>query len=294
VLTAPDLAKRIGVDPKRFRAWLRAEAAAGHPLLASHEHNQRWEFVQREAKQLVREFRSGVRTLRARTSIRTVQRGGVSAGEVRANHQTSPGRRTLQLDGSLTLRDKQGRLLALSEEQGHRISADWMGNTVLTLEDLLRPGMRAVAVGINPAPISVACGHYYQGRSGRRILARLRQANLIEETDDEFEDDAAFAAGLGFTDVIKRPTMGAKELQRAEFEYGRELLLKNVELYRPKLLVFTFKRAAQAVFGRFQGNGFVPGLRLGQSEVYVMPGPMENHVTARPTLARLAERVRRR
>jgi hypothetical protein len=34
-----------------------------------------------------------------------------------------------------------------------------MGEEVETLADLLRDGLRAVAVGINPAPKSVAAGH---------------------------------------------------------------------------------------------------------------------------------------
>ena len=40
-----------------------------------------------------------------------------------------------------------------------------MGNQVQTLADLFRHGLRAVVVGINPSPVSVAAGHYYQGSS---------------------------------------------------------------------------------------------------------------------------------
>ncbi len=36
-----------------------------------------------------------------------------------------------------------------------------MGQQVETLEDLLRPGLRAVCIGINPAPTSVGAGHYH-------------------------------------------------------------------------------------------------------------------------------------
>jgi TDG/mug DNA glycosylase family protein len=252
--------------------------------------------------QLVREFRPEVRTPRARSSLRTLQRGGISADAARPAHGSSPVRQTSRPalgctsrpDGSLAFRDKHGRILPLSDEPGHRITADWMGNTVLTLEDLLRPGLWAVAVGINPASVSVARGHYYQGRLGRRFLARLRQAGFIDDADDGYEDDAAFAAGIGFTDIIKRPTTSAKELRASEYAHGRDLLAKNVERYCPELLVFAFKGAAEALFDPFQGNGFVPGLRLGPSEVFVMPGPMESDVTAQPTLAALAERVRGR
>ena len=45
--------------------------------------------------------------------------------------------------------------------EGHRVTEDWMGTPVETLEDLLRPGLRAVCIGINPAPDSVAAEHYF-------------------------------------------------------------------------------------------------------------------------------------
>ena len=40
-----------------------------------------------------------------------------------------------------------------------------MGERVATLEDLLRPRLRAVCVGINPSPVSVEAGHYYRTRA---------------------------------------------------------------------------------------------------------------------------------
>jgi len=46
-----------------------------------------------------------------------------------------------------------------------------MGQKVETLADLLQPGLRAVVVGINPAPTSVAAGHYYHGASGQTFRA---------------------------------------------------------------------------------------------------------------------------
>jgi TDG/mug DNA glycosylase family protein len=48
-----------------------------------------------------------------------------------------------------------------------------MGERIETLEDLLRLGLRAVCVGINPAPPSVKAGHYYQGRRGQAFWTRL-------------------------------------------------------------------------------------------------------------------------
>jgi TDG/mug DNA glycosylase family protein len=141
-----------------------------------------------------------------------------------------------------------------------------------TLEDLLRPGLRAVVVGINPSSVSVAAGHYYQGRAGQRFFARLRAAGLLP-AGDGFEDDIAFAAGIGFTDLVKRPTPRASDLDPSELTQGRAALIEKLERVRPELVIFTFKQSAEVLLGPFKGHGFLPDRRLGGIEVFVMPGP---------------------
>jgi TDG/mug DNA glycosylase family protein len=154
----------------------------------------------------------------------------------------------------------------------HRVIEDWMGEQVETLEDLLMPGLRAVFVGINPARTSVAAGHYYQGRLGQAFFARLRRAEVLP-SGSGWEDDLAFANGLGFTDIIKRPTASAKELRAEEYTYGKSLLTEKIEMVGPKLVVFTFKKTATILFGSFPGSSLIDR-RIGEAEVFVMPGPI--------------------
>jgi TDG/mug DNA glycosylase family protein len=157
----------------------------------------------------------------------------------------------------------------------HRLAVDWQGEQVETLADLLRPGLRAVCIGINPSPASVAAGHYYQGRIGRRFWHRLQQVGVIEAAGTGREDDAAFLNGVGFTDIVKRPTPRAAAVSTTEFEHGRELLVEKLRRYRPPVLVFTFKKTATVLFGRFKGHGHRPELEFGGAQVFVMPGPYE-------------------
>jgi double-stranded uracil-DNA glycosylase len=166
-----------------------------------------------------------------------------------------------------------------------------MGEPVVTLEDLLRPGLRAVCVGINPSVASVQAGHYYQGRAGQRFLARLSKVGLIGDAGRGGEDDAAFASGVGFTDLVKRPTASARDLRPEEFRHGRDLLHRKLSRFRPRLVIFTYKASARAMFGDFPGNGFVPGLEIADIPTFVMPGPYEASATAERTLAALAEAV---
>ena len=161
-----------------------------------------------------------------------------------------------------------------------------MGEQIETLADLFPAEPRAVCVGINPAPRSVEAGHYYQGRQGQRFFARVQQARLLDPVSDGFEDDAAVAAGIGFTDVVKRPTPRADLLTSAEKRHGVELLAEKLESLRAPTIIFPFKAAAVELVGRFDGNGWLRQEFAG-SRLFVMPGPYESAAIAAPTLASL-------
>jgi double-stranded uracil-DNA glycosylase len=168
----------------------------------------------------------------------------------------------------------------------HCVLEEWRGEPVETLEDLLHPGLRAVVVGINPAPVSVKAGHYYQGKLGQAFFSRLRRAGLIPNAG-RWEDDAAFASGIGFTDIVKRPTSSASEISADELAYGKTILLSKLELVQPQIAVFTFKKSATVIFGSFAGFGFVDKILAG-ADVFVMPGPYERADRVDRALAELA------
>ena len=115
----------------------------------------------------------------------------------------------------------------------HRTNVEWMGTRVDTLADLLPSSARAVIIGVNPAPISVEAGHYYQGQLGQRLWQRLERCGLLTPTAGHWEDDEAVAAGFGFTDIVKRPTSSAGGLHPGEREHGAAALLEKLETLRP-------------------------------------------------------------
>jgi double-stranded uracil-DNA glycosylase len=154
----------------------------------------------------------------------------------------------------------------------HRTTEEWMGEQVETLEDLLRPGLRAVCIGINPAPTSVRAGHYYQGRLGQQFYERLRRAELLPRASG-WEDDLAFDNGIGFTDIVKRATATASEVRREEFAHGRDLLRAKMQAVQPRLMIFTFKKTAEVLFGPIAGNGRIRDRGLAGAPIFVMPGP---------------------
>jgi len=151
------------------------------------------------------------------------------------------------------------------------VQVDWLGAIATTLADLLRPGLRAVTVGVNPAPVSIAAGHDYQGRAGQTFYRRLAAVGLLPPGKG-FEDDRAFEAGIGFTDIVKRPTGNATEVHPTEFVAGRLILEDKLRALEVPLVIFTFKKAATALLGDFQGHGLLTSARLAGGRVFVMPG----------------------
>jgi TDG/mug DNA glycosylase family protein len=263
VVTAVDLARRLHIEPKTFRSWLRRQAAAGHPILRRHQHQGSWEFTSDEADQLTAEYRrSHGQANPAMASAWSSPVPGSSAGSAGMQAVQAPGRAQMASEGSFT-------------GCGHQIQVDWFGSTVTTLADLLRPGLAAVTVGINPAPISVAAGHYYQGGAGQTFYRRLAAVGLLPPGSG-YQDDRAYAGGIGFSDMVKRPTSSAAEVHSGELTFGRALLEDKLKETGTPLVIFTFKKAATALLGDFAGHGLLsPSRRLAGARVFVMPGPYE-------------------
>jgi TDG/mug DNA glycosylase family protein len=154
-----------------------------------------------------------------------------------------------------------------------------------TLPDLLAPGLEVVFVGINPSPYSVQRGHYFARSTSRfwpafsrsRLSAPARLALGVDLLGPD-HDAALLPFGIGFTDVVKRPTPRAAGVRPSEFRAAVPLLLQRLERYRPRLACFhgltgyrPFRRHALGLEGS-------PVLgpqeeTLGPTRLYVVPSP---------------------
>lgn len=126
-----------------------------------------------------------------------------------------------------------------------------------TLADLFPPTPRAICVGVNPAPRSVEIGHYYQGNLGQRFFGRLRMAGLLIDPVQGFEDDHLFGKGIGFSDIVKRPTASADLVTVEERKHGAQLLADKLRDAAAPVLICAFKDAAVALIGKFDGERMV-------------------------------------
>ncbi|HTW71389.1 MAG TPA: mismatch-specific DNA-glycosylase [Acetobacteraceae bacterium] len=154
-----------------------------------------------------------------------------------------------------------------------------------TLPDLLHEGMELVFVGINPSLYSVAQGHYFARKTNRfwPCLSRsvlslpVRQALGVEALLP-IHDQILPNHGIGFTDVVKRPTAKAVELGRDEFAAGATALVAKLQRYQPRVVCFQGMmgyRPVAAVLG-MTGRDLALGLQpsnLGRAQVFVVPSP---------------------
>ena len=158
---------------------------------------------------------------------------------------------------------------------GHRSTLILDGLPVETLADLPPEPGRLLFVGLNPSPVSVAAGHYHQGRLGRTFWQRLVAATILPAgTPVDAADDALVAQGHGITDLLKLPT-ARDEADEGTLRVGVGLLWRKVAIWRPAAVVFVYKRGAEACAGRRipEPWGRVDGMALAARPCFLMPGP---------------------
>jgi TDG/mug DNA glycosylase family protein len=86
------------------------------------------------------------------------------------------------------------------------------------------------------------------------------------------------AHGFGFTDVVKRPTPRASEVQPSEFAEGVGALVEKLQCYRPRIACFHGVTGYQHVHRAFETAkvrlelGLQP-LRIGETALFLVPSP---------------------
>lgn len=150
-----------------------------------------------------------------------------------------------------------------------------------TLPDYLRPGLRLVSIGLNPSLTSVEAGFYF-ANPRNRFWPALNRSGLageplspsVEAVETLFERD-----GIGFTDVVKRPTRGGGELRAADYRRDAPKLKAKLERFEPAIAWFHGKQAYGQYLRHGEGLAEVKAswgaqsLRIGNCRVYVTPNP---------------------
>ncbi|MGA3000501.1 MAG: mismatch-specific DNA-glycosylase [Acetobacteraceae bacterium] len=166
----------------------------------------------------------------------------------------------------------------------------------MTLPDLLRDGLDIVFIGINPSLYSAAQGHYFARKTNRfwpafsrSILSAPARRSLGVEQLTPVHDATLLDHGIGFTDVVKRATARADELDADEFAAATLDLVAKLENFQPRIACFhgmmgyrPFVRLhaptlPQPVLGE-------QTLCIGRTRLFVIPNPSPANAHASPAM----------
>lgn len=150
-----------------------------------------------------------------------------------------------------------------------------------TLPDSLKPGLRLLSIGLNPSVASAAAGVYFVNPRNRFWRA-LRDSGLADgagpPTRSEM-DRLLKQRGIGFTDVVKRPTRGGAELRAADFRRDAPLLKQKIQRFEPEVAWFHGKQAFGHYLRHAEGRSRsdvdwgAQDLKIGASRVFLTPNP---------------------
>jgi double-stranded uracil-DNA glycosylase len=155
-----------------------------------------------------------------------------------------------------------------------------------SLPDIVAPGMRLLVCGLNPSLYSADAGVNF-ARPGNRFWPAALGAGVVSVDRDPWH--ALEHHRVGFTDLVKRATVGADELTAEEYRAGAERLAWTVELLHPETVCFVGLTGYRVAIDRKAVAGPLPGGFAGAA-AYLMPNP--SGLNAHATPASLAEHLR--
>lgn len=146
-----------------------------------------------------------------------------------------------------------------------------------TLPDYLKEGLDIVFVGLNPSIYSARVGHYF-ANPRNRFWSALNRSGLVGRELSPEQDASILEYGIGFTDVVKRPTSQASGLNAADFRRWCPVLKEKLLKYQPGIVCFHGLTGYKAYLKYGEGSNDKPklglqDLNIGQSRVFVVPNP---------------------
>lgn len=146
-----------------------------------------------------------------------------------------------------------------------------------TLPDYLAQGLDIVLVGINPSVYSVQVGHYF-GNPRNRFWEALNRSEIVGKLLAPHQDSTIMQYGIGFTDVVKRPTPQASGLKAADYRQGCPVLRAKLLEYQPRIACFHGLTGYKAFLKYGEESYEKPILgrqerTIGKTRLFVVPNP---------------------
>lgn len=148
---------------------------------------------------------------------------------------------------------------------------------MITLPDYLTKNLDVILVGLNPSQVSVEKGHYF-ANPRNRFWRAFNQSGLLDSPVSMEDDHTLPDRGIGFTDLVKRPSRQASALRAADYREGAPLLKQKLLKYQPLVVCFqgltvysNYLRYAEAI--KLKPKLGLQQHTIGVSKLFVVPNP---------------------
>jgi len=148
-----------------------------------------------------------------------------------------------------------------------------------TLPDLLADKLHILSIGLNPSLPSVNAGFYF-ANPRNRFWKALNGCGYFPETLQPSLNSCHHLLeqyAIGFTDLIKRPTAGCKDLNAADYRAGSIRLQALIETIQPQVIWFqgklTCQKYLQYTSKKHAINWGLQSWRISDKLVFVSPNP---------------------
>lgn len=135
------------------------------------------------------------------------------------------------------------------------------------IPDHLREGLRLLFVGFNPSIRSAETGHHY-ANPNNRFWRIIHEAGITKRRFTAEQDQDLLALGIGFTNIVARPTKTAAEITKLEYKEGAAALRRKIAQYKPNVVCYVGKGVYEQLTGRKQ-------IAWGRQEDSAVPGVID-------------------
>ena len=162
--------------------------------------------------------------------------------------------------------------------------------------DLIGPDVRLLFVGINPGLWTAATQTHFAHPVNRFYPALLKSGIIDRPIDqaagmDDDDRDYLRSRGIGITNLVRRATARADELDADELREGGERLARLVAETRPAVVAVLGITAYRSAFGQKKAVVGRQPEDLAGAQLWVVPNP--SGLNAHATVDTLADGVRR-
>ncbi|MBC8108722.1 MAG: G/U mismatch-specific DNA glycosylase [Anaerolineae bacterium] len=159
--------------------------------------------------------------------------------------------------------------------------------------DVIAPKLRVLFSGINPGLYSAATGHHF-ARPGNRFWPALFAGGFTPRQLSPWEENELLDMKIGITNIVKRTTATADQLDRDELIRGAKQLIAKVKRYEPEVLAIVGVGAYRTAFQKPDAQLGLQPETIGATQIWLLPNPSGLNAHYQPAdLARLFKELRR-